>query len=203
MYNWPHRKKLRRKNYDYSKNWYYFVTICCYKNQCFFGEIIDWEMILNEYGEIVQEEINKTEEIRKKIKIDSLVIMPNHIHMVIEIVNANWWNTGRVRMHSHPTEHKTLSTKAFGGRGALWLKWNNLSSIIRAIKSSFTRKIRSKHNDYIFAWQRSFYDVIIKTEDQLEKSRQYILSNPRKWDLDMNNPDNEERVKQLKKQGKR
>ena len=68
---------------------------------------------------------------------------------------------------------------------------------------NFTRQIRQKHNDYIFAWQKSFYDVIIKTDDQLSKSRQYILQNPKKWDLDMNNPANEERVKQLRKQGKR
>jgi hypothetical protein len=29
------------------------------------------------------------------------------------------------------------------------------------------------------------------------------LQNPKKWDLDMNNPANEEKVKQLRKQGKR
>ena len=28
MYNWPQRKPLRLENYDYSKNWYFFVTIC-------------------------------------------------------------------------------------------------------------------------------------------------------------------------------
>ncbi len=197
MYYWPHRKKLRRKNYDYSQNWYYFVTICCYKNQCFFGDIIDWKMILNEYGEMAKIFFNTISEHFKNSYSDSFVIMPNHVHWII-IINK-WHNdVGYADLH-------TLQN---------WQNWNQniqwqertkmlLSKIIHWFKSSFTRKIRSKHNDYIFAWQRSFYDVIIKTEEQLEKSRQYILSNPRNWDLDVNNPDNEERVKELKKQGKR
>jgi hypothetical protein len=135
--------------------------------------------------------------------------MPNHIHLIIVIDSNKIWITSRVRMHSHTTrleetfKNQIISTKVFDERWALWLKWNNLSSIIRWIKSSITRQIRQKYNDYIFAWQKSFYDVIIKTDDQLTKSRQYILQNPKKWDLDMNNPANEEKVKQLRKQGKR
>jgi REP element-mobilizing transposase RayT len=45
-------------------------------------------MIFNEYGEIVKTEILETEKIRKKIKIDSFVIMPNHIHLII-VIDSN------------------------------------------------------------------------------------------------------------------
>ena len=48
MYTWPQRKPLRLKNYDYSQNWFYFVTICTKARENHFGEIINWEMILNE-----------------------------------------------------------------------------------------------------------------------------------------------------------
>ena len=80
---------------------------------------------------------------------------------------------------------------------------NTLSNSIQAIKSSATRSIRKQFNDYEFKWQRSFYDVIIKNEEQLNQTRLYIEQNPLKWHLDANNPDNEEKVKELRKQGKR
>ena len=67
------------------------------------------------------------------------------------------------------------------------------------MKSSVTRKIRQEYNDYEFKWQRSFYDVIIKNDEQLNKTRLYIENNPLKWELDVNNPENEEEVKALKK----
>ncbi len=194
MYNWPHRKKLRLENYNYSQNGYYFITICCYKNQCFFWEVKNWKMILNEYWKITENEILETEKIRNEIIIDKFIIMPNHIHLIIWIKN-NTNKVGNAGLHSLQNNQTLpdwqLKTK------------NTLSNTIQLIKSSITRKIRTTYNDFLFAWQKSFYDVIIKTDEQLLKSRQYILNNPKKWDLDMNNPDNEERVKELRKQGKR
>ena len=40
---------------------------------------------LTKIGEIIEDEINKTEKIRNNIKIDNYVIMPDHIHLIIEI----------------------------------------------------------------------------------------------------------------------
>ncbi len=205
----PNRKKMRLENYDYSQNWYYFVTICTKARECFFGEIRDGKMILNEYGKIAEKEILQTEKIRKEIKIDIFVIMPNHLHLVVVIDNGfydvekqlqwngkeqlEWfvdWNHGRERLQSFPTR-----TYYFDERGAIWLQWNNLSSIIRSIKSSITREIRKKYEDFQFWWQKSFYDVIIRNEDQLLKTREYIENNPLKWELDKDNPENIEKEK--------
>jgi len=52
MYNWHHRKILRLKDYDYSQNWFYFVTICTKEKEDFFWKIIDWEMIFSDYGKL-------------------------------------------------------------------------------------------------------------------------------------------------------
>ncbi|MFC1678566.1 hypothetical protein ACFLZ9_02385 [Patescibacteria group bacterium] len=38
-----------------------------------------------------------------------------------------------------------------------------------------------------FAWQRSFYDRIVRNEDELNRIRKYILNNPKKWDKDRSN----------------
>lgn len=53
----PQRKNTRLKGYDYSKNGYYFITICTYNRKNLFGEIVDSIFVLNEYGQIVYNEI--------------------------------------------------------------------------------------------------------------------------------------------------
>ena len=151
-------------------------------------------MILNEYGGVVEEEITKTQEMREEITIDSYVVMPNHVHILV-------MTQRRVRMHSHPTD-KTGSSWVFDERWALWLQGNNISSIIRGLKASVTRRIRQEYNNYEFKWQRSFYDVIVKNDEQLNKTRLYIKNNPLKWELDVNNPENEEEVKKLRAKNK-
>ena len=174
MYNWSHRKNQRLKNFDYSQNWYYFVTICTKNREDFFWEIINWKMILNDYWKIAENEILITEKIRKEIKIDEFVIMPNHLHICILITNIEI-DAGIVRTAGPLSLHTGD------------IKKNKLSNTIQRIKSAITLQIRKKFNDLNFAWQRSFFDVVIKNEDQLNKTRQYILDNPLKWELDVNN----------------
>ena len=82
-------KSNRLQNYDYSQNWGYFITICTHERQHYFGEIIDWKMIMNEYWKIVEKEILNTKTIRKNVILDDFIIMPNHVHMVIIINNVN------------------------------------------------------------------------------------------------------------------
>jgi len=164
MYNWIWRKKLRLENYNYSRNWFYFVTICTKNREHYFGSINDWKVILNNYWIIVEEEILKTEKLRKEIKIDKFIIMPNHIHLIIQIYN--------IKLNKIP--QNSPQTK------------NNLSNWIQWIKASITRKIRKENEDYIFWWQKSFYDIIIKNDEQLNKTREYIKNNPIKWEKDIN-----------------
>ena len=89
MYDWPQRKKLRLNGYNYSRDLYYFITICTKNREEFFGEIIDTKMILNDHGKIVENEIFKTPQLRQEIKIDDFVIMPNHLHLIIIIKNKH------------------------------------------------------------------------------------------------------------------
>ena len=74
MYYWPERKRNRLEKYDYSSMWYYFVTICTRWGISYFWEILNSEMILNNYGNISKTEILKTQELRNEITIDSFVI---------------------------------------------------------------------------------------------------------------------------------
>jgi putative transposase len=78
-----HRKSIRLKEYDYSQSGAHFITICCKGMQCFFGQIDDGEMQLNDNGQIAYNEWRKLPERFANMELDVFVIMPNHIHAII------------------------------------------------------------------------------------------------------------------------
>jgi putative transposase len=157
----------RLKNYDYAQNGYYFVTICTKNKQHYFGKIENEQMILNKIGEIVLNELKNTEIIRKNIKLDEFIIMPNHIHGII-IINS---------VETHCNASLQFSNK-FGPQ------INNLASIIRGFKGTTTKQINNMQNEKFFQWQARFYDRIIRNEKELFNIRQYIVNNPIKWQYD-------------------
>jgi len=67
---------------------------------------------------------------------------------------------------------------------------SDISNIIKGFKIWVTKEIRQNYGDYEFVWQKSFFDVTIKNQDQLDKTREYIILNPKKWEHDVNNPKN-------------
>lgn len=88
--DFPNRQTFRLKNYDYSRNGMYFITICTNNHENMFGEITNGKMALNEIGVIVKNEWLITPKIRHEIKLHDFVIMPNHFHAIVEItVGAN------------------------------------------------------------------------------------------------------------------
>jgi len=84
-----HRRSIRLKGYDYTQPGAYFITICAYHRMHVFGEVINGEMVLNETGKIARHEWFKTAEIRPYVKLyeDEFVIMPNHGHGIIRIID--------------------------------------------------------------------------------------------------------------------
>ena len=55
----------------------------------------------------------------------------------------------------------------------------SLATIVRSFKSAVTKTIHITNLD--FEWQKSFYDHIIRTGIELSRIRNYIKSNPEKW----------------------
>jgi len=58
------------------------------------------------------------------------------------------------------------------------------------LKSTITKQINALQNDFFFSWQKSYYDRIIRNEDELQRIRQYISENPLKWEENKNNTEN-------------
>jgi REP element-mobilizing transposase RayT len=78
-----HRRSIRLRGWDYRTAGAYFVTLVAQHRELLFGTIVDGEMRLSPYGEIVQEEWLRSAELRPEIILDAFVIMPNHFHAVI------------------------------------------------------------------------------------------------------------------------
>jgi putative transposase len=83
------RRSIRIPEFDYSSPGMYFITICTNHRVLLFGDIVDGEMVLNEYGDIVFDEWIKSTKIRHEIELDEFIIMPNHLHGIINIVGYN------------------------------------------------------------------------------------------------------------------
>jgi hypothetical protein len=66
-------------------------------------------------------------------------------------------------------------------------KYGLLSKIVKSYKEAITKSIRQQYDDYLFKWHRSFYDRIIRDQDELYKIRKYIKENPAEWWQDRNN----------------
>jgi len=79
----------RRPQWDYSANALYFLTIVTQGRKCILGEVKNAEIILSEMGRIVHHEFLKSFDIREELFLCEYVIMPNHIHTIVEIRNPN------------------------------------------------------------------------------------------------------------------
>ncbi|MBP8628180.1 MAG: hypothetical protein KBI04_06260, partial [Paludibacteraceae bacterium] len=80
-----HRRSIRLKGYDYAQSGLYFITICCHNRACIFRHIENGIMIMNDAGKIAHNHWKNTIEIRNNIELHEFVVMPNHIHGIIQI----------------------------------------------------------------------------------------------------------------------
>ena len=174
-----HRRSTRLKGYDYTQPGAYFVTICTYQREPLFGEIVDGNMILNACGEIARDEWFKTARIRNNVQLneDEFVVMPNHLHGIIWIIEP----VVGARRRRAPTTHETFGSPVSG----------SIPTIMRSFKSAVTKRI-NQHLDSpgMPVWQRNYYEHIVRDDDELDAIRGYIRDNPLRWALDRNNPIN-------------
>ena len=105
-----HRRSIRMKGYDYSQPGAYFVTICTHGKQSLFGKIVDGEMKLNDFGRVVEFTWNDLVNHVDGIELGPFVIMPNHIHAIINIIARKSVGAGS---EPAPTESTRLDNGKF------------------------------------------------------------------------------------------
>lgn len=155
----------------------------------FFGDVVAGKMRLSEIGKIAEKFWLEIPGHFPFIKLNKFIIMPNHIHGIIEIDNETVGAQNFVRLQTAGTQNLAFLRDERGEyRNKFGPQSKNLSSIIRGFKIGVTKY--AKNNNIIFAWQARFHDRIIRNSDELNRIRQYIIDNPEQWELDRNNLEN-------------
>lgn len=192
-------ESARLSDWDYSLPGYYFVTLCTHNRKCLFGEIIDSEMLLNGNGRIVHDEWHITGNKYNHIRLDEFMVMPNHIHGIIQIVYrdhkrycrdvARNVSTGSGETPTiHPKNEKMAAISPISG---------SLPVIMRSFKSAITKRINeTRSTPGAPVWQPRFHDHVIRNEQELFRIRQYIVNNPLKWKIDTFNNGNHNFVRE-------
>jgi REP element-mobilizing transposase RayT len=167
-----HRRSVRLRTWDYTNSAAYFITTCTLGRQLLFGDIHDGEMILNPLGEAVADEWLISARMRSEIILDEWGVMPNHFHGIVVI------DQGDQPVAPTPaTSKSTLIPKSLG-------------AMVSGFKAGSAKRVNQLRGTRgISVWQRSFYDHVIATEEELDRIRNYILTNPARWQEDTENPD--------------
>ena len=173
------RKRNRLEGYDYSKDNLYFVTSCTRDRVHFFGEIKNHKMMLNACGEIAVKQWNWLAKRYPYLISHGFVVMPNHIHGILEI-NRDVIPVGTCCDLSLHDEIEGIRHHQFIHNQ---IKIKSLSQLMGAYKTSVSKQIHLL-GTFNFAWQRSFYDHIIRNSDSFERIKAYILTNPKRWEND-------------------
>jgi REP element-mobilizing transposase RayT len=165
------RKIIRLKGYDYSNDGWYFVTVVTQDRLYIFGNVIEKKMILNDAGIMIKKWYYLLENKFKHIKCHECIIMPNHIHFIIQIFpnskfNANVGADPRVR----PEQYECHSLS----RIMQWFKTMTTNEYIKGVKKKGWRNFHRK------LWERSFIDRILR-EHEIERTINYIKNNPLNW----------------------
>jgi REP element-mobilizing transposase RayT len=185
------RRSIRLPGYDYAGPGHYFVTVCTHLRECLFGEVVEGQMRTSEIGAVVREEWFRSTRVRPGVALDAFVVMPNHVHGIIEIVGARRGvarrgATHRVAPTAITATQRAAPTGAVEPRGA---GPSSLGAMMGQFKSVSTKRInRIRGALGTPVWQRNYYEHIIRSEEALNRIREYICVNPQRWPYDSENP---------------
>ena len=76
-----------KPHWDYSADALYFLTLVTQHRVCNLGYIDQERMFLSDFGKIISAEWLESFKIRKELILHEYVIMPNHLHAIVEIDN--------------------------------------------------------------------------------------------------------------------
>ncbi|HLG22804.1 MAG TPA: transposase [Candidatus Manganitrophaceae bacterium] len=161
-----HRDSIRLREFDYSQSGAYFITICTKERELWLD--------VPDIKKIVEERWIEIPDHFKNAALDSWVVMPNHIHGIISLMSR----VGVQHVEPLQNRYQRIIPKSIG-------------SIVRSYKSAVTNQCR-KNGFRSFQWQRNYYERVIRSEDELNRIRQYIQNNPLNWNTDEENPNRED-----------
>jgi len=155
------RRNLRLVGWDYSADDAYFVTLCCVDRSPLFGDIVEGEMRLNAFGELVANTWQWLPAQYPYVILDEWCVMPDHLHGILVLA-------GRRGSRTAPARHGMICTPMRKPVGRL----------IGAFKTVSTKRINQiRKTPRAIVWQRDFWDHIVRDETEMERIRGYVRTN--------------------------
>lgn len=167
---YPRRRSIRLSGYDYTSAGAYFVTICAQNGECLFGRIGEDGLSLNEAGQMVDAAWQRLPERFPTLKLDAHVIMPNHFHAVLWIVEND--------VDDGNAAHRPALGAIIGAFKSL-----TTQHFIRGVRERGWRPFDGR------VWQRNYWEHVVRNEESLNDIRRYIQTNPERWIHDRLHPD--------------
>ena len=168
----PQRKTPRAQWIEYNAG-SYFITICTHNFVHYFGEIEKGEMNLTDIGKYLIQQLEESTQHHPYIEVLQYVVMPNHIHAIVEITEKEYTKSdaaGRV-----PTAEERISNKLLGKKPLL-------STYVCSLKSSVTKYAHQQNKS--FKWQARYHDHFIRGVKDCNNISQYITNNVINWEKD-------------------
>lgn len=183
-----HRRSIRLRDYDYSRPGAYYVTICAFNKNCFFGQVVEHQMHENECGHIVREQWLESAKIRKEIELDTFIVMPNHMHGILWVLGPRGEHA---LMKSGFVERLDRMPKALPRPNGVIpaMRPRSLASWAAGFKSAITSRVRKVWDKpRAEVWQEDYFERVVRDEEELNRIRDYIMTNPLRWGSDRYNP---------------
>lgn len=169
-------ESTRIQHWDYANPGIYFITIMVNNRNCLLGSISKNTFTYSSLGTVAYTLWFELEHHFPGIKLDSFIVMPNHIHGLIEIPDK----TSDVL--AHKTRHALSLQRNQNPTGTLRYQHQGkgtLSSIVGSYKSAVSKYLHRM--GYTFSWQSRFHDHIVRDENELVTIRNYIINNHWNW----------------------
>lgn len=175
----------RLPGWNYANAAVYFITLVMENRACILGEISGGEMYLSDFGRIVEEAFGKSFEIRKELILHDYVIMPNHLHALVEIIPVN-----SVDSDGRPYQPKFIPN--YDSEKKMPIRQpKSISSFVAGFKSATVKMIDDfidekglkipKYNRFNRLWQNNYNDIIVRNESSFWNIKRYIQNNPQNW----------------------
>jgi len=135
-------------------------------------------MVLNDAGRMIEKWYRELPEKFNGIALDEYIIMPNHIHYIIENTDPVGADLCVCPRNADAGEHAGSPLQKI----VQWFKTMTTNEYIREVKRNGWQPFNGK------LWQRNYYEHVIRNDEDLRHIREYITQNPLKWELDEENP---------------
>ncbi len=159
----------------------YFVTICTVNCELLFGEVVGGKMVMSEWGGEVNACWQAINAHFRHVELDEFQIMPNHLHGILTIAQRYEEAPSVVgAQHAAPLQRNVISPNVHPG---------SLAAIVRSFKSAVSAHVNLlRQTPGTPVWQRNYHEHVVRDENDLHRIREYIQTNPLRWELDRENP---------------